>query len=74
MVRINGTNFNFTEDGSTSTGLDIKILNGTSLEEALKNAQEYELEVDILDMKRILSSSKQISKSTITIASLNSIR
>jgi hypothetical protein len=52
-VRINGTNFNFTEDGSTSTGLDIKILNGTSLEEALKNTQEYKLEVDVLSIKRI---------------------
>jgi hypothetical protein len=74
-VRINGTNFNFTEGGSTSTGLDIKILNGTSFEEALKNTQEYELEVDVLNMERILSSSsKQISESPITIASLSSVR
>jgi hypothetical protein len=72
-LRINGTNFNFTEDGSTSTGLDIKILNGTSLEEALKNTQEYKLEVDVLNMKRI-SSFKQISESPVTIASLSSIR
>jgi hypothetical protein len=72
-VSINGTNFNFTEDGSTSTGLDIKILNGTSLEEALKNTQEYKLEVDVLNMQRILSSSKQISETPITIASLSSV-
>jgi hypothetical protein len=74
-VRINGTNFNFTEDGSTSTGLDVKILNGTSFEEALKDTQEYKLEVDVLNMKRTLSSSsKQISETPPTIASLSSVR
>jgi hypothetical protein len=74
-VRINGTNFSFTEDGSTSTGLDIRILNGTSLEEALKNnTEEYKLEVDILNMERILSSKQIISKSPITISSLSRVR
>jgi hypothetical protein len=73
-VRITGTNFNFTEDGSTSSGLDVKLLNGTSLEQALKNTQEYKLEVDILNMKGILASSKQISESPISIASPRSIR
>jgi hypothetical protein len=53
-VRINGTNFNFTEDGSTSTGLDIKILNGTSLEEGLRNTQEYKLEVDVLNIDAVV--------------------
>jgi hypothetical protein len=72
-VSINGTNFNFTEDGSTSTGLDIKILNGTSLEEALKNTQEYELEVDVLNMERI-SFKQKISERPITIASPSSVR
>ena len=72
-VRINGSNFNFTEGGSTSTGLDIRILNGTSFEEALKNSQEYKLEVDVLNMERILSS-KEISENPITIASLRWIR
>ena len=72
-IRINGTNFNFTEDGSTSTGLDIRILNGSSFEEALKNTQEYKLEVDVLNMNRILSS-KQLSESPITLVSLNRIR
>ncbi|HKG70624.1 MAG TPA: hypothetical protein VKA87_01940 [Nitrososphaeraceae archaeon] len=51
-VKINGSNFNFNENGSTSTGLDIKILNGTSLEEALKNNQEYKLGIDILNINR----------------------
>ena len=73
-VRISGTNFNFTEDGSTSTGLDVKILNATSLEETLKNTQEFKLKIDVLNMKRTLSSSKQISESPIRIGSLSSIR
>ncbi len=72
-VSINGTNFNFTEDGSTSTGLDIKILNGTSLVEALKNTQEYNLEVDVLNMERI-SFKQKTSEGPITNTSLSSIR
>lgn len=52
-LRINGTNLNFEQDGSTSTGLDIRILNGTFLEEALRNSQEYELGVDVLNINRI---------------------
>lgn len=72
-VRINGTNFTFTEGGSTSTGLDIRILNGTSFKEALKNSQEYELDVEVLNMQRMLSS-KQIDDSPISIVPLTSIR
>jgi hypothetical protein len=52
-VTINGSNFNFKENGTTFTGLDIKTLNGTALEEALENSQEYELGVEILNLNRI---------------------
>ena len=47
-VRINGTNnFSFEEQGTTSTGADIKILKGTSFVEAMENPQQYSLAVDI---------------------------
>jgi hypothetical protein len=51
-VSINGTNFNFEENGTTSTGADIKILNGTSFVEALKNPQEYNIRLDIQNLNR----------------------
>ena len=40
-LQINGTNFNFEENVTTETGVDIKILNGTSFVEALRNPQQY---------------------------------
>jgi len=51
-VSINGTNFNFEENGTTPTGVDIKILNGTSFVEALKNPQEYNIRLDIQNLNR----------------------
>jgi hypothetical protein len=50
-VRINGT-INFAEDGSTSTGSDIKLLKGTSFAEALNNPQQFSVEVDIENLNR----------------------
>ena len=51
-VNINGTNFNFEENGTTSTGADVKILNGTSTVEALKNPQEYSIRLDVPNLNR----------------------
>ena len=51
-VSINGTNFNFEENGTTPTGVDIKILNGTSFVEALKNPQQYSIRLDIQNLNR----------------------
>jgi hypothetical protein len=51
-VSINATNFNFEENGTTPTGVDIKILNGTSFVEALKNPQEYSIRLDIQNSSR----------------------
>jgi hypothetical protein len=51
-VSINGTNFNFEENGTTQTGVDIKILNGTSFVEALKTPQEYSIRLDIQNSSR----------------------
>ena len=51
-VSINGTNFDFEEIGTTPTGVDIKILNGTSFVETLKNPQEYSIRVDIQNLSR----------------------
>jgi hypothetical protein len=51
-ITIDGANFNFEEHGNTSTGLDIKILNGTSLEQALKSTQQYDLRIDIPNINR----------------------
>lgn len=51
-VNINGTNFNFEENGTTSTGADVKTLNGTSFVEALKNPQEYGIRLDIQNSNR----------------------
>jgi hypothetical protein len=65
-IKINGSNFAFEENGNTSTGLDIKILSGRALEEALKNSQEYELWLDILNINRI--SLKQRSETTTLLA------
>jgi hypothetical protein len=69
---INGTNFSFEKEGNTSTGLDMKILSGTSLGEALKNSQEYKLGVDVSNVSRI--SFKQTSEIAIAATSLNKIR
>jgi hypothetical protein len=52
IVTINGTNFNFEENGSTSTGADIKILTGNSFLEALKNPQQYSIGLDIQNLDR----------------------
>jgi hypothetical protein len=52
IVSINGTNFNYKENGTTPTGADIKILNGTSFVEALKNPQEYSIRLDIQNLSR----------------------
>jgi hypothetical protein len=71
-VRINGTNLNFEENGSTSTGLDIKVINGTSLEEALETSQDYELTVDVLNINRIADREKD--ESSFTTASLSRAR
>jgi hypothetical protein len=49
-ISINGSNFSFEENGTTSTGADIKILNGTSFVEALKNPQEYSIRLDIQNL------------------------
>jgi hypothetical protein len=52
-VSINGTNnFSFEEQGTTSTGADIKILKGTSFVEATKDPQQYSLAVDIQNLNR----------------------
>jgi hypothetical protein len=51
-ISINGSNFSFEENGTTSTGADIKILNGTSFVEALKNPQEYSIRLDIQNLSR----------------------
>jgi hypothetical protein len=51
-ISINGSNFSFEENGTTSTGVDIKILNGTSFVEALKNPQEYNIRLDIQNLSR----------------------
>jgi len=42
-LKVNGTNFNFEENVTTETGVDIKILNGTSFVEALRNPQQYSI-------------------------------
>jgi hypothetical protein len=55
-VTINGTNFNFEENGTTSTGADIKILTGTAFAEALKNTQQYSIRLDISSLDRSLKS------------------
>jgi hypothetical protein len=47
-VSINGTNFNFAENGTTTTGADIKVLTGSELAEALKNnQQQYSIKIDV---------------------------
>jgi hypothetical protein len=69
---INGTNFSFEEEGNTSTGLDMKILSGTSLGEALEKSQEYKLGVDVLNIGRI--SFKQTSEVPIDATSLSKVR
>jgi hypothetical protein len=46
-LRINGTDISFEENGTTPTGLDVKILNGISFVEALKNPQQYSIGLDI---------------------------
>jgi hypothetical protein len=51
-VTINGTNFGFEENGTTSTGADIKILTGTSLVQALKNPQQYSIRIDVQNLNR----------------------
>jgi hypothetical protein len=64
---INGTNLSFEEEGNTSTGLDMKILSGTPLEEALKKSQEYKLGVDVPNISRV--SFKQTSEILIAATS-----
>jgi hypothetical protein len=51
-ISISGSNFSFEENGTTSTGVDIKILNGTSFVEALNNPQEYSIRLDIQNVSR----------------------
>jgi len=51
-LSINATNFNFEENGTTATGVDIKVLNGTSFVEALKNPQESSIRLDIQNFNR----------------------
>jgi hypothetical protein len=51
-ISINGSNLSFEENGTTSTGADIKILNGTSFVEALNNPQEYSIRLDIQNVSR----------------------
>jgi hypothetical protein len=50
-VKINGTNdFNFEENGTTDTGLDIQIIRGNSLINALNLPGNYSMVIDILNM------------------------
>lgn len=49
-LTINGTNFDFEENGTASSGADIKILTGTSFVEALENPQQYVIGLDIQDL------------------------
>ena len=51
-VSINGTGFDFEENGTTVTGADIKILNGTSFVEALKNPQQYTIGLEVRNLDR----------------------
>jgi hypothetical protein len=46
-LRINGTGISIEEIGNTPTGLDVKILNGISFVEALKNPQQYSIGLEI---------------------------
>jgi hypothetical protein len=46
-LTINGTNFNFEENGITPTGADVKILTGSDFAEALKNTQQYSIKIDV---------------------------
>ena len=50
----NGTNLYFAETGSTLTGADIKVLNGTSFVEAVKNPQQYSISLDIKNFNKDL--------------------
>ena len=52
-VKINGTdnnNFIFEENGTTETGMDIKIIRGTSFKETLNSTGTYSAVVDILNI------------------------
>ena len=51
-VSINGANFTFEENGTTSTGADVKILTGPAFVEALKNTQQYSIRLDISNLNR----------------------
>lgn len=46
-LRINGTGISIEDSGTTPTGFDVKILNGISFVEALKNPQQYSIALDI---------------------------
>jgi hypothetical protein len=46
-LRINGIGISIEEIGTTSTGVDIKVLNGISFVKALKNPQQYSIGLDI---------------------------
>jgi hypothetical protein len=52
-VIINGTNFTFEGNGTTTTGADIKILTGPTFAEALKkNTQQYSIRLDVSNLNR----------------------
>jgi hypothetical protein len=51
-VSINETNFTFEENGTTSTGADVKILTGPAFAEALKNTKQYSIRLDIPNLNR----------------------
>jgi len=55
-VRVNGTNFNFEEAGTTSTGADIKVLNGSSFVESMTGPQQYDISLDIQNFSKDPSS------------------
>jgi hypothetical protein len=46
-VEINGTNSIFDENGTTSTGSDIKILNSTALAESTEHSKNYNMIISI---------------------------
>ena len=51
-LRINRSDISFEGNGTTSTGLDVNILNGTSIVEALNNPQQYSIGLDIQKLDR----------------------
>jgi hypothetical protein len=55
-LSIDGTNFTFEENGTTTTGADVKILAGPAFAESLKNTQQYSIRLDISNLNRSPSS------------------